>query len=154
MAYILNKSQQVRVRAITPQPAYSRVISLQAHCADGIDSRVRRWTTQVGIITWLLRMDIWLMNRTQDGMMDCYFYLMTGIGEPNTPENMIDQWEVIIPVYHADIPGMWFGGPRQHFWWTMDVLYKGDLRRFGLVLHNLSATVPIEAIASFQISEG
>ena len=154
MAPIVNTSQPVITRGVFPISVYSRVISLQAHVPAEAGAQYRTYTPKVGLRTWLLRMDIWLMNKSMDAILDLQFYLMTGTGEPVLPQNMIDEWVVINPVYDADIPGMMFVGPRQHFWWTMSRLYLGEARRFGLALENNSATVEVNAIASFQIAEG
>ncbi len=43
-------------------------------------------------------------------------------------------------------------------WFTVmtgqEVLYRTVPRRFGIVLHNLSATVPFSVIVTFTVSEG
>lgn len=154
MAFFLTKSQQLRVGAVTPIPAYSRVVSLhQVLPADDV------WyvavSPTIGNRVWLLGIDIWATPIIPNDNNYSAFTFRIGTGISWTIAE-VNQWEEILPITTGAVTRFrWqiYDGCDHHHW-NISKIYTGQSRRLAVTSMRAAGMGVAELDVSFEISEG
>jgi len=153
MARIVNKSQQVTRRAISPRPYYTRVIGF--YLSVPLDTLWHYATTPVlGNNIWLLRVTIRHLPRAPEVINRTLYEIVTGKSQAQTIDDLAF-WEHVIP-NAADggniiTMSMWDGADEHTE--EMKKFYAGKNRRFGIVAYRNGAGDDALQV-TFEISEG
>ncbi|MBA7562199.1 hypothetical protein ES708_03848 [subsurface metagenome] len=153
MAKLVNKPQSIRVGVKHPNPGYSRVVSCLA-APKGLAAVDYGFTSVVGQVVRLLSVRLFFLPQAADETRQVYFKVVTGTTAPRAA-GQISKWESVLPVVWKGIGvDRWrhFHG-RDSYVWTMNRLYEGAGRRFGIWAQCNWAGLD-EIYASFEISEG
>jgi len=112
------------------------------------------YTIVVGQNVRLLSVRLWFLPHVPDAAKQVGFKVLTGTTRPQSPAEIYD-WESVLPLtWQGAGLDQWihFVG-RDSYEWTMDHLYIGEARRFGLWAQ-CNWTGLDHIYASFQVTEG
>lgn len=151
---VVNRNQQVVTTGISPRAVYSRVVNLYLYMAAGLGVDDFQITPPLGNNLWLMEMSLTCFPHSVVNKGQAFIYVMAGSGKEPTINEVLNNWDQVIPNYGAAKPGFQFYGLQQRFVWPMNRRYMGQARRFGCVVNQLSATVAIRFWVSFTFSEG
>ena len=151
---LLNKAQPVRRTVVSPPSARRRVVSVQI--ADVWEDETRFvFTPVLGNSLRLLRVEVTLQQHRVNAntQVTALFQVYSAVSLPVTLEQ-VRGCEPVVPIYGAGPDALWrslYG--LGYFEWTMNRLYEGNERRFGLLV-NQTEDFRCTPFASFTISEG
>lgn len=150
---LVNTAQLIRAGVMYPVSGYSRVVSCVASpkTLAGIDYG---FTIVVGQQVRLLSVRLWFLPATIDVTKQVGFRVVTGTTRPTT-QGEIFAWESVLPLtWRGTGADQWmhFHG-RDSYEWTMNRLYTGEGRRFGIWAQCNWEGLD-EIYASFQVTEG
>lgn len=151
---VVNRNQQVVTTGISPRAVYSRVVNLYLYMAAGLGVDDFQITPPLGNNLWLMEMSLTCFPNSVVNKGQAFVYVMAGSGKEPTLNEVLNNWDQVIPNYGAAKPGFQYYGLQQRFVWPMNRRYMGQARRFGCVVNQLSATVAIRFWVSFTFSEG
>ncbi|MBA7702980.1 hypothetical protein ES703_111760 [subsurface metagenome] len=153
MAELVNKPQAIRVGVKHPNPGYSRVVSCLAS-PKGLGAVDYGFTSVVGQSVRLLSVRLFFLPLAPDETRQVYFKIVTMTYAPLIAESLYRNESVLPLTWKGAGVDRWrhFAG-RDTYVWTMNQLYEGAGRRFGIWAQCNWAGLD-EIYASFQISEG
>lgn len=142
-----------RKGVITGCPGRSRIVTCFA-APKGLAAIDYGFTTIVGQNVWLLGVQLWFLPADVDVAKHVTFKVVTGTTAPVNQAQIL-QWESVIPLVWkgigSDVWTHYLG--RDHYEWSMEKLYIGEARRFGIWARcNWDGLDKI--YASFKVSEG
>lgn len=151
---ILTTMQPLRRSVTWPQADRTRVVSVQiADQWKGETGFV--FTQMVGNNVRLLRVEV-MLQQTDFGAhrrVDAEFQVYTATTLPVSLAQ-VRNLEPVLPIFGAGPRALWRSMYGSGFWeWTMNKLYTGTERRFGLLVTQLDDW-RVTSFASFTISEG
>lgn len=120
----------------------------------GVGTAMQMVTPPLGNRIWLLGIDIWFMNYTVDTPVHGLVVISTGQGAEPTPNEVVYQWESLLPAIGNNGPWFHWFGVRGHRHYSMMKFYEGTARRFAAYMENFEADKQWYAHVSFEISEG
>lgn len=153
MAKIVNEFQRISTGIRYPGSGYSRVVTCVA-APKGLAMTDYGFTIAVGQQVRLLSVRLFFYPTVPNVANQVGFRVLTGTTMPTTLTAIL-QWENILPITWRGVPqDTWY---RYHgmdkYEWTMNRLYTGAGRRFGIWAQcNWAGTEEVHA--SFEISEG
>ena len=151
---VVNESQLVRRALLSPEPPYSRVVSVALGLNDDGVWRFA-YTGAVGQDVRLLGVKVWVIPRAVNAAQNTQIRVRAGSGVPGTLGSFVE-WSNVLPlttVPGADVPFTIYDGIND-MEWTMKKLYQGQARRFGInAMRGLGFGDDVVQ-ASFHISEG
>lgn len=153
MAKLLNKEQRIQVGVKNPTSVYSRVVSCMA-TPQGLGTIDYGFTIVVGQKVRLLSVRLWFLPHVADAAKQVGFRVLTGTTTPKSAAEMLN-WDTVLPLtWRGAGLDQWihFLG-RDSYVWTMDHLYTGEARRFGLWAQCNWAGLD-HIYASFEVTEG
>lgn len=154
MAEVVNTSQQVISAGIRPRAHYTRLLSTFAQVlGDGV--WVYQTTEAVGQQTWLLGVDIWVMQKAINLQQMTMIQLKTGQGIPTTIATM-QTWQDLFPIQAVTAPfSDWLiTDGTAHLRLNVCRIFKGTARRFGFLALRDIGTGLDRVYVTFEISEG
>lgn len=153
MAKLLNRNQRIELGVQNPTSVYSRVVSCMC-TPQGLAVIDYGYTIAVGQIVRLLSVRLFFLPVVPDTTKSVGFRVVTGTTEPRSAAE-IYRWDAVLPLtWQGAGLDEWvhFHG-RADYVWTMNQLYTGAGRRFGLWAQ--CNWLGLDKIyASFEISEG
>lgn len=153
MAKLANRLQPLGHGIINPQSGYSRVVTCIA-APKGLAAIDYGYTIAVGQSVRLLSVRLFFYPTEPNVANQVGFRVLTGSTVITTPAGIL-QWENVLPItWRGTGLDQWY---RYHgmdtYEWTMNRLYTGEGRRFGIWAQcNWAGTEEVHA--SFEISEG
>jgi len=154
MPVIKNTSQQVVAKAMKPKPAYSRVVSVSVHC-DVLGTVGYNVTQPVGNNVWLSHVKVRVTPKAMSIVSGTAFYIYAGQGIPHN-EASVASWQNVLPLIdpnRAPLPWTLYDS-QELVEWDMNMLFKGENRRFGVRAMRVGGVAVDALFASFTISEG
>lgn len=150
---MVNKVQLITAGVMNPKSGYSRVITCVA-APQGLAAIDYGYTIAVGQKVRLLTVRLFFYPTEVDITKQVGFKVLTGTAVPKK-EAEIQQWESVLPItWRGTGLDQWY---RYHgmdqYEWTMNRLYTGEGRRFGIWAQCNWLGVE-EVHASFEIMEG
>ncbi len=154
MAELITSSQALRFSILFPRGVHSRVITLELVVPAGVGADDFKFSSIVGLNTWVLSIDWWIAGLQSGLHLGCFFQASTGTGEPGNSGVIFLEWTPLIP--HFGIKPFpvihWNDNINLHF--QMNHLITGEARRFGVAMQNFSTTNQLRALIAIQFSEG
>jgi len=153
VAKLLNRNQRIETGVKNPTSVYSRVVSCMA-TPQGLAVIDYGYTIAVGQIVRLLSVRLFFLAAVPDTTNSVGFRVVTGTTEPRSAAE-IYRWDSVLPLtwQGAGLDQWIHHHGRADYCWTMNHLFVGAGRRFGLWAQ--CNWVGLDQIyASFQISEG
>lgn len=153
MAKLRNKVQLITAGVVNPKSGYSRVVTCIA-APQGLAAIDYGYTIAVGQSVRLISVRLFFYPTETDVTKQVGFKVLTGTNVPTTQEAIL-QWESVLPItWQGTGLDQWY---RYHgmdqYEWTMNRLYKGWGRRFGIWAQcNWEGLEEVHA--SFEIMEG
>ncbi|MBA7469581.1 hypothetical protein ES707_04863 [subsurface metagenome] len=153
MAKLVTKQQRLVLGVMNPQSGYSRVITCLA-APQGLAAIDYGYTIAVGQKVRLISVRLFFYPTVPDTAKQVGFKVLTGTTVPATQE-AIRQWESVLPItWRGTGLDQWYRyHGRDEYEWTMNRLYIGEGRRFGIWAQCNWDGVE-EVHASFEIMEG
>ncbi len=153
MAKLVTKDQRIETGVKYPMSGYSRVVTCLA-APQGLADIDHGYTIAVGQNVRLLSVRLFFYPTVPDITKQVGFFVLTGTTVPPTPA-AIRNWENVLPInWNGPVVDRWY---RYHgldkYEWTMNHLYKGEGRRFG-IWAQCNWDGAEEVHASFEIMEG
>lgn len=153
MAIIANKDQGVRVGVMSPRAVYSRVVQIQVNVTAGVGVTAYCFTAMLGNEIRLLNVQACLFGGSALAAVGGFIYIATGYTEPANANEIITQWDLIMPNQCGGKPGIYWWGENIQFSWNMNRLYSGKERRFAVAISN-GFNFLWKGLFWFQFSEG
>ena len=153
MARILNTGQQLKVRALTPRPAYSRVVGFTLNAKAGA-GWVYANTPPLGNNIWLLRVTLRNVPRVCNAANYTLYQVLKGTRRPLVLAD-IAAWDYVIPNIAEGqnyITPVLHDGEIEHTE-QLERFYRERTIRFGLLASRVGDGDDYLQI-TFQISEG
>lgn len=154
MCALLNVGQPIRRAILAPAAVYSRVVSVQIPDLR-VGETLFRFTPPLGNRVRLLRVQLWFQHASAyiGPRGEYLFQVYTAKSLPKT-DAQVRECDPVLPVFGVHAMGYWVGLQRETEWdWSMDVMYEGAERRFGLYVTQVD-DMTLVSFASFTISEG
>lgn len=150
---VVNKSQQVVTRGLAPKSTYTRLVGIQVG-VPVMPGQAYAYTVGLGQNVWLK--NVWLQHQPRatsvvDGI--CVL-LLAGTGEVNDETTMMS-WDRIItmPTFEGAIPGLRIYDGKHSENFTMERLFTGINRKFGVIVARFGADTDFLQVI-FEVSEG
>lgn len=153
MAKLVTKQQRLVLGVMNPQSGYSRVVTCMA-APKSLGDIDYGYTIACGQQVRLLTVRLFFYPTAVDVTKQVGFKVLTGTTVPSS-EAAIQQWESVLPItWRGTGRDQWirYHG-RDEYVWTMNRLYTGEGRRFGIWAQcNWDGLENVQA--SFEIMEG
>lgn len=154
MVEVVNRSQQVKVRTLTPKPSYSRIVGLTVYVpADGV---IRYMSTPpLGQNLWLLHIHAQVRRLTANVARHTIFGMYAGANRPNSLVD-VQSWDIIMPLYdqNRNIIEWHITDGESTREWDMDKFYAGHARRLAITYARFPGWGENWLTVCFRISEG
>lgn len=149
---VVNKNPLAVMAGLRKAPPGSRIISVRAAAA-GLGVWGYGYSPAFGKETRLIHVAATVQLVWGGAVERCHFSIHRGGVQPTRRQD-VEAWDRIIDFgNYAGVHGICIYGPIQKFYWTMDMRFKSNENRFGVLFYNSSTNNGIVYVF-FTVLEG